>query len=152
MKKNGKKGLSAFQMLFGRPNNKTFEPEDNNNPCVYASPFAVPGYKVEVCLTDMKTGCAYKGYFPDANKTSALKVGRLADLIISDDTISREHFEFIWQSGILYVHDLNSTSGTKVNGERISTMVALYQSDIISAGKSDFRVNWQTDNCSSTVD
>ena len=66
--------------------------------------------------------------------------------LLGDPSISGEHMEFIWQNGCLYVQDTNSTNGTKVNGKDIKGAVALNQSDVIHAGKSDFRVNWRSNH------
>ena len=45
-----------------------------------------------------------------------------ADLFLDDESVSRKHAEFtVTQDGQYFVRDLNSTNGTKVNGEPIAT-------------------------------
>ena len=40
--------------------------------------------------------------------------------IVADPSVSREHARFYLQGEALYVEDLNSTNGTKLNGERLA--------------------------------
>ena len=112
---------------------ETGMPEENGG--------TMPLSKVTITLTNVKTGEAVSGNIYDYS----LKAGRSSKLaLLGDASISGEHMEFIWQNGCLYVQDTNSTNGTKVNGKDIRGAVALNQSDMIHAGKSDFRVNWRS--------
>jgi DNA-binding NtrC family response regulator len=56
------------------------------------------------------------------DKGKALVVGRTApsDIEIPDPGLSRRHARFGWDDHGLWVEDLNSTNGTKKNGERIT--------------------------------
>ena len=95
--------------------------------------------KVTVELTNKVSGEKFSGDIHD----STLKAGRSAELRLSGDaSISREHMEFVWQNGILYVQDTTATNGTWVNGARLRGAMPLHQSDVIHAGDSDFIVNW----------
>lgn len=99
----------------------------------------IPIGKVTVELTNKESGEKFRGEIYD----SILKAGRSAELSLhGDPSISREHMEFIWQNGILYVQDTNARNGTWVNGTRVQGAVPLHQSDMIHAGDSDFIVNW----------
>lgn len=96
---------------------------------------------VTVELINKASGAKFSGDIFDAT----LKAGRSAALKLEGDgAISREHMEFIWQNGILYVQDANATNGTMVNGREIHGAVPLHQSDVIHAGESDFIVTWRT--------
>lgn len=98
-----------------------------------------PVGKVTVELTNKESGEKFRGEIRD----STLKAGRSAELSLpGDPSISREHMEFIWQNGILYVQDTNARNGTWVNGTRLQGAIPLHQSDMIHAGDSDFIVNW----------
>ena len=44
--------------------------------------------------------------------------GRGADLVVAESTMSREHAVIGFDDGGCFVEDLQSTNGTKVNGER----------------------------------
>jgi uncharacterized membrane protein YjgN (DUF898 family) len=60
--------------------------------------------------------------------------------------LSKTHCQFlIEKDGSLYVTDLNSTNGTKVNGNRIDPMkrVRLKDSDVIRCGKMNFKLEQQ---------
>ncbi len=95
--------------------------------------------KVTVELTNKASGEKFSGDIHG----STLKAGRSAELRLNGDaSISREHMEFVWQNGILYVQDTNATNGTWVNGARLRGALPLHQSDVIHAGDSDFIVNW----------
>lgn len=97
--------------------------------------------KVTVELTNKATGEKFTGTIRD----STLKAGRSAELnLTGDGAISREHMEFVWQNGILYVQDANATNGTLVNGIQIHGAIPLHQNDVIHAGESDFYVTWRS--------
>lgn len=53
---------------------------------------------------------------------SVLRVGAAddADIVIKQPTVSRYHCELRWKQGSWELHDLNSTNGTYVDGQRIS--------------------------------
>lgn len=71
------------------------------------------------------------------------KIGRREDMDIrlADETASREHASIWWQDGSFYVQDEASTSGTLVNGQKV-TRQALSDNDVIQVGKTKlvFRV------------
>jgi len=97
--------------------------------------------KVTVELTEKKTGKKYSGGI----YTSSLQAGLQSEMKLEgDSSISRKQMEFIWQHGILYVQDMNSKNGTRVNGQKIDKAVALHHNDIIHVGETDYIVNWIT--------
>src|SRR5262245_47677481 len=55
-------------------------------------------------------------------KGRAIVVGRSApaDVVVPDLGLSRQHARFLWDDTGIWVEDLQSTNGTKKNGERIS--------------------------------
>ena len=46
------------------------------------------------------------------------------------------------EDGILYITDLQSSNGTKVNGNKISEKTAVTQNDIIRIGKVEYKVDF----------
>lgn len=50
-----------------------------------------------------------------------VRLGRYPDndLIIAERGVSRHHAEIRFESGLFYLHDLNATNGTFVNGEMV---------------------------------
>ncbi len=68
-------------------------------------------------------------YYRDGVKVVSLRegiptvVGRAhpSDVVIPDLGLSRRHAEFTWQTDGVYVEDLDSTNGTKLGGEEITT-------------------------------
>lgn len=70
--------------------------------------------------------------------------GARADVIVDDDTISREHLAMnLVPEGVL-VRDLGSRNGTYYNGHRITTMV-LSADASLRLGKVEVRVTFDTD-------
>jgi pSer/pThr/pTyr-binding forkhead associated (FHA) protein len=69
-------------------------------------------------------------------------VGRktgVCDLIIDRDSISKLHCLVVKTDGLLFVRDLGSTNGTKVNGQRV-VRGALLPGDELAFAGSKFRV------------
>jgi pSer/pThr/pTyr-binding forkhead associated (FHA) protein len=56
-----------------------------------------------------------------------IKIGREStnDFVIDDIHISRKHAELFYRQGFFWIRDLNSTSGTQVNGEKVKEQVNL---------------------------
>ncbi|HEX3528785.1 MAG TPA: adenylate/guanylate cyclase domain-containing protein [Thermoanaerobaculia bacterium] len=73
----------------------------------------------------------------------AFLVGRAmaCDLLISDPTVSRQHAELESSSAGVVVHDLQSTNGTYVNGQRVAREALAPPGSHISFGKVDFAVH-----------
>ena len=69
-------------------------------------------------------------------------VGRtdVADLLLSDGLVSREHARFIMKDGQLAVEDLGSTNGTFVNGERVVGVRPVGHGDRVLIGTSIIKV------------
>ena len=70
-------------------------------------------------------------------------VGRksgLCDLIVSRNSVSKLHCLLVKTDGLLFVRDLGSTNGTKVNGQRV-TRGALLPGDELSLASIRFKVH-----------
>ena len=72
---------------------------------------------------------------------STIKIGRSTDndIQIADGQASRHHAEIRYDNGRHHIVDLNSTNGTLVNDNRITSAQALSHGDIITIGNSEFR-------------
>ena len=55
------------------------------------------------------------------------------DLVIDDITVSKRHVKFEYQDGVLYVEDMDSTNGLKVNGH-FARRQALQHLDVVQVG------------------
>ena len=62
------------------------------------------------------------------------------DLVIDSNSISKLHCVVVKTDGLLFVRDLASTNGTKVNGQRV-TRGALLPGDELAFAKEKFRVH-----------
>ncbi|HBN79175.1 MAG TPA: GGDEF domain-containing protein [Planctomycetaceae bacterium] len=72
---------------------------------------------------------------------SGLKIGRgnTAELILHDDSISREHASISFQNGTCYLQDLGSTNGTFLNGVDVEK-AEIRPGDRISVGSYIFKL------------
>ena len=77
-----------------------------------------------------------------AEFTKSAKVGRRGtnDIMISDNAVSGEHCEFIYEDGVVYIRDLKSTNGTLLNDEVIEKK-EVKTGDLIIVGKHQYKVN-----------
>lgn len=71
-------------------------------------------------------------------------VGRskICNLYFDDQQMSRQHFALEWKDNDMYVTDLQTTNGTKVNGMPVHQRYRLQKNDKISAGSVDMRIRW----------
>jgi pSer/pThr/pTyr-binding forkhead associated (FHA) protein len=70
-------------------------------------------------------------------------VGRkagLCDLIIDRSSISKIHCILVKTDGLLFVRDLGSTNGTRVNGQRV-TRGALLPGDVLSFSSVKYKIH-----------
>ncbi|MCA9116914.1 MAG: FHA domain-containing protein [Planctomycetaceae bacterium] len=83
------------------------------------------------------------GGSPVTLKQDVTLVGRkrgLCDLIVDRGSVSKLHCLVVKTDGLLFVRDLGSTNGTKVNGQRV-TRGALLPGDELSFASVRFRVH-----------
>ena len=73
-----------------------------------------------------------------------LIVGRDPKCNLSFDikTLSKRHFKIEYDGKYMYIDDLGSTNGTKVNGILIERRHRLERKDVISAGMLRFQIEW----------
>lgn len=71
-------------------------------------------------------------------------VGRsnICDVYFDDVNMSRQHFSIEIENDELYLNDLDSTSGTYINGLKVYTKQRLNKGDLIIAGKTHIKINW----------
>lgn len=70
-------------------------------------------------------------------------VGRGTDGVtfrLGDRNVSRRHARFLRQSGAVFVEDLGSLNGTRVNGERIIGKRRLRDGDLVQIGDYDLAI------------
>jgi pSer/pThr/pTyr-binding forkhead associated (FHA) protein len=74
---------------------------------------------------------------------SEVRVGRIApaEVILHDQTVSRQHFAIGFDGRTCRIRDLGSTHGTLVNGEPVSGAL-LHDGDLIQAGMVTLRVRF----------
>lgn len=77
---------------------------------------------------------------------SEVRVGRIApaQVVLSDPTVSRQHFAIAHDGWTCRIRDLGSTHGTLVNGEPV-TAAFLHDGDLIQAGTTTLRVRFIED-------
>ncbi len=57
-----------------------------------------------------------------------------SDFLLEDPTVSAHHARLSFHHGHWWVEDLNSTNGTTLNGERLSTATVLVDGDVLQLG------------------
>jgi pSer/pThr/pTyr-binding forkhead associated (FHA) protein len=70
-------------------------------------------------------------------KAKMIKIGRgeKNDIVLKDPSISRKHLElFRDEEGNVFITDLNSSNGTRINGKRLKDSLKLSSNDIVKAG------------------
>src|SRR6266545_2362702 len=73
----------------------------------------------------------------------AIVVGRGAEDVtfrLADRNVSRRHARFLRQNGNIFVEDLGSLTGTRVNGERIAGRRKLRAGDLVQIGDYDLAI------------
>jgi predicted component of type VI protein secretion system len=73
-------------------------------------------------------------------------VGRkdgMADMIVPHKSVSKQHCVLLHTEGLLFLRDLGSTNGTRVNGQRVRR-AALLPNDRISFAGVPYRVRYGT--------
>jgi pSer/pThr/pTyr-binding forkhead associated (FHA) protein len=73
--------------------------------------------------------------FPLELPVSTIGRGSECDIVINDASISRQHAQFLHQAVGIYIQDLTSSNGTRVNDEPLLIPHLLQSGDIISIGK-----------------
>jgi len=73
----------------------------------------------------------------------AIVVGRATEGVtfrLAERNVSRRHARFVRQNGTVFVEDLGSLTGTRVNGERITGRRKLRDGDLVQIGDYDLAV------------
>ena len=75
--------------------------------------------------------------------TGQLTIGRsrACEIALEDDKVSRQHARIELEHGEPTIRDLGSRNGTRVNGQRISSEVALLDGDRIQLGDSTAKLD-----------
>jgi len=71
-------------------------------------------------------------------KPLAIGRSRYNDIVVEDPKISRRHAEVVISESDVLIRDLNSTNGTRVNGEQILRDRPLREGDVITIGDASF--------------
>jgi pSer/pThr/pTyr-binding forkhead associated (FHA) protein len=62
------------------------------------------------------------------------------DIVVPDDRASRHHAELRWDHGIVSLADLDSTNGTRVNGQRVVGQTPMRDGDVLAIGAHHYRL------------
>lgn len=78
----------------------------------------------------------------ELRKPKCLSIGRGVenDLELNDLRLSRRHCRFVREGAFLYIEDLGSMNGTRVNGKIVEGRRPLYDGDVVSVGDYRFEV------------
>lgn len=83
------------------------------------------------------------GSDPQVYQLNEIFIGRdpSCNLILSDDTVSARHARFSYKQNQWWIEDLNSTNGTYINDEPVTTRVVIISGDEIRCGQSVLQVS-----------
>lgn len=83
------------------------------------------------------------GNDPQVYQLNEIFIGRdpSCNLILSDDTVSARHARFSYKQNQWWIEDLNSTNGTYINDEPVTTRVVIISGDEIRCGQSVLQVS-----------
>lgn len=78
-------------------------------------------------------------------KTSEIVIGRdpSCECVLSDETVSAHHARLSYHHKQWWLEDLNSTNGTFLNEEPISTATVIISGDEIRCGRVNFEVTFR---------
>jgi len=81
-----------------------------------------------------------------------VSVGRGAtnDMVLNNDTVSSHHARLAYDLNQWWLHDLNSTNGTYINGQQLITSTVLTTGDMIGFGEVNLLVSIGADPIGST--
>jgi len=80
-------------------------------------------------------------------------VGRSAkqcDLVLDHTSVSKQHCMLVKTDGLVYIRDLGSTNGTRVNGQRV-IRGALLPGDLLSFASLSFKIHMGPDSSMSAA-
>jgi len=72
-----------------------------------------------------------------------IRVGRAPEgntVRLADRDVSRRHAHFLHSNGVVFVEDLGSSNGTRVNGERVEGRRRIREGDLIQIGEYDLAI------------
>lgn len=98
------------------------------------------------CLILTETGVPSPKQFQFMTSQNQVILGRSENraqwVIPGNGSISGRHCQIDIMGGRLFVQDLGSTNGTKVNGQPITGPVEVQQDTVIALGRMSYRINW----------
>ena len=94
-----------------------------------------PGSGLTVVRSDTQSGLR-------VNVRQPVVLGRSeeADVILNDPYVAEFHVRLVSDTGVLSLFDLGSTTGTYVNGKRVSAPLQLNRGDAVQIGKTVLEV------------
>lgn len=93
-----------------------------------------------IILKDLQTGKSYSFLLKRSLIVGRSEVKSDLQITTCDKYISGKHLRFLNDESGVYVEDLNSTNGTRVNGRLISTKTRIKRGDILKMGRTEFSV------------
>ncbi|WP_418725057.1 FHA domain-containing protein, partial [Dysosmobacter sp.] len=107
-------------------------------PAAPAAPAAPPAPEAAGIFLRVETVCGtLAGDSPEYTLVRELTVGRdgACDIVFDDPSVSRRHARVFLAEDTVYLEDLGSQNGTRVNGTAISMPCALRSGDTLTTGE-----------------
>lgn len=96
--------------------------------------------KKKVVLKNLKTGERYSFVLKHSFTVGRRKESCDLQITREDRYISGKHLGFFNDKGRIYVEDLHSKNGTRLNGRLLSARTRVHRGDVLKLGRSEFEV------------
>lgn len=96
--------------------------------------------KQSITLKNLQTGKRYSFVLKRSFVVGRKKESCDLQITTEDRYMSGKHLRFINDGASVYVEDLNTKNGTRLNGRPISSKAKIRRGDILKMGRSEFEV------------
>lgn len=98
------------------------------------------GRKKNVALRNIRTGKKYSFELEHSFVVGSNQEYCDLQITAEDRYMSRRHLRFICDSGTVFVEDLQSKNGSRLNGRLISSRMRVRTGDTLKMGRSEFEI------------
>ena len=94
----------------------------------------------KIALKNLQTGETYSFELRRRFTVGRSEVSCNLRITETDKYISGKHLCFLRDRNAVYIEDMHTKNGTRLNGKRIRSKTRIHQGDIIQMGQSDYEI------------